>query len=124
MRAPSVRGDRDAEMGIPYFERCGRRMQCAARGGLPDPGRPRRGGAERGQQRIHLDLALGAIADRCVEHARQREMEPASIAELALGPDLSMVRLHDTLADGETQSGPSLLARRGIGDLIELPEDP
>src|SRR5690349_12618827 len=87
---------------------------------LPDARGPCGSGAERGEQRVHLDLALGAIADRCVEHPRQREVEAAPVAEAALGPDLPVVGLHDALADGETEAGPSLLSRGGVGDLIEL----
>src|SRR5882762_990426 len=80
-------------------------------------------GAERGEERVHLDLAHRTIADGRVEHAGQREVKAAPVAERALRPDLSVMRFDDSLADGKAQAGASLLARRGVGDLVELPED-
>src|SRR5207247_2903341 len=63
---------------------------CGARGG----------GAKRGEERVDLDLPHGAIADRRIEHAGEREVETAAVAQGALRPDLPVVRFDDSLADG------------------------
>src|SRR5262245_20165165 len=91
---------------------------------LADPRGACRVRAKRGEERVHLDLPLGPVADGRVEHAGEREVEPAPIAEDALRPDLPVVGLDDSLADREPEAGASLLARGGVGDLVELPEDP
>src|SRR5262245_11885702 len=42
-----------------------------------DPRGARRVRAKRGEERVHLDLPLGPVADGRVEHAGEREVEPA-----------------------------------------------
>src|SRR5213594_4027278 len=76
--------------------------------GLPDACSASGGGAERGEERVDLDLAHRAIADGRVEHAGEREVEAAPVADGALRPDLPVMCFDDPLADGEAQAGAAL----------------